>query len=397
LRTKAWFFIISLGLILAIISHVYAPTIGSSDFIRYWSASRLLITGGNPYDGESLRTLQRVNCPGLRIYEKDVAETWNPPWLLLIMIPLAILPFYLAVRLWIILNIFLTIMPLLAVWRMAMKSRYQSLFPLVLGAGVLFGNTLILIQMGQISSLILTLLILSIFLIQKEKDWLSGATLFLTTIKPHLVFLVLLVVLVWSIRERRFKILAGMIITCLLSFFIAGIFFPDLLTLYKKNIFHLPYFEIYSSTLGSFISSFMGIKVFHYVGVLLLPLAFPLSRLISKEGWLTTINLALLISIPLSPYGFCFDHVLFLPAVIEMITWIIKRELPISVAWGTGTGIMVTYGILFWMMTIRGLPYYWFFWIAFALLIIYVMAWRYHHGGSQEAGFERNHSCFERS
>ena len=371
MRKSFWFFIIFYGLLLAIIIPNFDPGGSGNDFIGYWTASRLFITGGNAYEENSLRSLQKAIRPDL-----EVVEVWNPPWLLVILAPLGILPFDLAVRLWIFLNIFLLVVALFFTWQMAVGSNYQKFFPLVLYAGFLFGNTYDMIQIGQISSLILISLMVGIFLIQKERDWLAGATLFLSTIKPHLVYLVFIVILIWCIRKRRWKIWGGMALTGLFSSFIVWLIFPYWFEVYMNKIFQLPYFDLYSSTLGSFVAAIAGINYFRYIGILLLPLAFPLSKLILKDGWLTAINLTLTISIPLSPYGYSFDHVLLLPAVTEMIAWIVRRELPIPIAWVTGVGLIIIYGVLLWM-NILALPYYWYFWTALALFFLYFVAWRY--------------------
>jgi hypothetical protein len=372
---SAWFFTIFIGLFLSI--YIYAPPMGAQDFSRYWSASRLLITGENPYDSHALLILQKENCPKLKFSDKYIAEAWNPPWLLLSITPLAIFPFELSVRLWIFLNIFLLAIALFLSWRMVVGLNLQRFFYLVFYAGFLFGNTWIMIQLGQISSLVLISLILGVLFIRKEKDILAGVVLFLTTIKPHLVYFVLFVILIWSIRNRRWKIWAGMAIAGFSSSFIVWLIYPDWLEVYIQKLFQMPYFNVYCSTLGSFIASFAGINYFRYIGILLLPLAFPLSKLISKDGWLTAINLSLTVSIPISPYGFSFDHVLLLPAVIEMIVWCVKKEIPPPIACITGLGLIITYGALFWMIG-QVLEYYWFFWIALALSILYLVAWRYH-------------------
>ena len=157
--------------------------------------------------------------------------------------------------------------------------------------------------------------------------------------------------------------------------------FPGWLDIYTKKIFQLPYFEIYTSTLGSFLSSVAGLNQFRYIGILLLPLAIPLSKCIAKDGWLSTINLTLTISIPLAPYGFGNDHVLLLPAVTEMITWIVTKKIPVLISWITAIGLITTYGVLLWITTIPALPYYWLFWIAFAIFILYFVAWRYRCDG----------------
>jgi len=376
MRKSVWFFTIFYGLLLAIIFPNYSPGKGENDFLRYWSASRLFITGENPYDESSLRNLQKINHPKPEIRDKDVGGVWNPPLVLLILAPFGILPFIIAFKLWLFLNVFLLVMTLYVTWHMAAGSDYQKYFPLVLIAGFLFGDTIHLIRLGQISAIILFSLILGISLIKKEKDSIAGAILFLTAIKPHLVYLVLSVIVVWSIRERRWKIIIGMTLAAFLTSIVSWLFFPEWLTAYRNALYQLPYSGIYCSTLGSFAASVWGVTFFRYIGVLLLPMAFPLSKLILRRGWLTTINVGLTISIPLSPYGFSFDQVLLLPAVTEMIAWLIKKELSSFKAIFILGGLFVTYAASIWMMTIQ-LPYYWHFWTALALFFLYFVAWRY--------------------
>ena len=112
MRKSVWFFTIFYGLLLAIIFPNYSPGKGGKDFLSYWSASRRFITGENPYDESSLRNLQKINHPKPEIRDKDVGRVWNPPLVLLILAPFGILPFNLAVRLWIFINVFLLVMAL---------------------------------------------------------------------------------------------------------------------------------------------------------------------------------------------------------------------------------------------------------------------------------------------
>ncbi len=371
MRKTSWFFTILCGVVFAILIPNFALRGSQNDFIGYWSASRLLITGGNPYDENSLRNLEQTIRPDLK-----VVEVWNPPWLLLIFAPFGILPFDLALRFWTFCNVFLLVMALFLTWKMAVGSDYQSYFLLILAAGFLFGDTIFLIRIGQISTLILISLVLGVYFIEKEKDWLAGAVLFFTTIKPHLIYLVLAVVFVWSIRKRRLKIWAGMAIAGFSSILVSCFLFPDWLTFYRNAIYRMPYSGLYSSTLGSFINVIWGTEVFRYIGILLLPLAFPFSKIIPRIGWLTTVNLSLTISIPLSPYGFSFDQVLLLPAVTQMLSWIIKKEVPLPSALGIGMGLSFIYGALFWMSR-RDLPDYRYFCVAFCICILYLLAWRY--------------------
>ena len=143
MRKSFWFFTIICGVLLSILIPNFDPGGSRNDFIGYWSASRLLITGGNPYDENSLRSLQKTIRPDL-----EVVEVWNPPWLLLILAPLGILPCDLALRVWTFCNVFLLAMALFLTWQRALGPDYQSYLILILAAGFLFGDTIFLIRMG---------------------------------------------------------------------------------------------------------------------------------------------------------------------------------------------------------------------------------------------------------
>lgn len=376
-RIPIIFFLI-LSLLLTVVVVASVPGAGQHDFLRYWAATHLLVNGGNPYNGPELRALQKATQPGLMADEEEIVEAWNPPWLLLVLAPLGILPFNIAVPIWIFLNFAIITSVLMYSWYLAGGKNNPKLYLVVLGAGILFGSTIMLILLGQISTLILLALLLGVLFIQKERDWLAGAILLITTIKPHVVYLVLLLILIWSIIHRRWKIIAGMIVSAMISALIVWIFQPDWLNIYIKTILSLPYTELYTSTLGSLIASVFGINLFRYIGILLLPLAFPLAKQVDKIGWFTSLNLTLVISIPLSPYGFSFDQVVLLPAIVQMIAWIFKGELSLFLKWIIGIGLIAVYGVEFWLMYLGAVGYHWYALISLSIMVLYLLAWRYH-------------------
>jgi NADH:ubiquinone oxidoreductase subunit 4 (subunit M) len=102
----------------------------------------------------------------------------------------------------------------------------------------------------------------------------------------------------------------------------------------------------------------------------------PLLQIIRREDWLTGANLALLVSIPLSPYGFNFDHIVLLPSIVQIIAWSSKNELPRKYTYFIFIGLIVINLIIAKMLSIDGLEYYWFFWIPIPLLGIYLFAWK---------------------
>jgi hypothetical protein len=70
------------------------------DFVEYWAASRLLLTGNNPYGPQELFELQRS------VGWKDSIPLlmWNPPWTLSFTVPFGLASFDVAQLLWLLFN-----------------------------------------------------------------------------------------------------------------------------------------------------------------------------------------------------------------------------------------------------------------------------------------------------
>ena len=148
----------------------------------------------------------------------------------------------------------------------------------------------------------------------------AGVALLFLMIKPQLTYLAITVIIIWAFRNRRWKVFVGFVGPGLSLLVLLWLVFPNWLGEYIDLVISISDFRIYYTTLGSFEESFFGFSALNYIGLLLLPLAFPLSKYVGRAGWLTTLNIALLISIPLAPYGFSFDHVLLLPAVVQLVS-----------------------------------------------------------------------------
>jgi hypothetical protein len=99
-------------------------------------------------------------------------------------------------------------------------------------------------------------------------------------------------------------------------------------------------------------------------------------RLVARYGWPVTLGLALLLSLPLAPYGFGFDQLLLLPAILLLLKWLLARRLPRRRAWWVLVGLSAIYVLFFWQLTLPGLPYHALTWVPFAVGALYVIAWR---------------------
>ncbi len=221
---------------------------------------------------------------------------------------------------------------------------------------------------------------LSIKFLKSGRFGWAGLTLLLATIKPHLTYLILLLILVWSVRYGHWRVLGGMVIAVTTTGVIMWAIVPGWILSYVRLIMSLPYSDLPASTLDGFARLVFGFHGFRFAGLLLAPLAvFPLLRLIQERGWLTAMNVALLISVPLAPYGYVFDQVVLLPAIVQIVAWLRQSRLADRWVWIVGSGLIVMDLVLFWMLTSPSLlllSHIWFVWFPFALLGLYMLAWR---------------------
>jgi hypothetical protein len=359
-------FLVSLAAILPVLQ----AGIGENDLIAYWASTRLLVTGGNPYSAEELRTMQELARPGGPI-EAGTLMVWNPPWLMLLLIPISLLSFSCAAQTWFFINVCIIGLSTYLSWTLLNRSVHERAFLILLGIVFIFIPTLILLNLGQISTIILISLVLFIFLIEKNKDTLAGIVLLMTTIKPHITYLVLLLILIWIIRNRRWRVAISFAAAGILSVLVTWLINPTWINDYVQTLNTLPYHDLSTSTLGSFMSEVFGIQIFRYTFLLLLPLAFPLAKAAEKAGLLTAFNLALLVSIPLSPYGFAFDQILLLPAVAQICSWLSRPGSFARTRLMAALGLAAVFMLNTWIASHSGMSYSFFFWVPLALLPVF--------------------------
>src|SRR4030095_6755611 len=75
------------------------------DFVEYWAASRLLLTGNNPYGTQELFELQQ----SVGWNDSIPLLMWNPPWTLSFTLLFGLASFDVAQVLWLLLNTFIVL------------------------------------------------------------------------------------------------------------------------------------------------------------------------------------------------------------------------------------------------------------------------------------------------
>lgn len=163
--------------------------IDANDVTFFWSATRTVVLGGNPYEA----------LPGNLYHEIRVAVGGDPQFidsfkspvfLTLLFLPLAAFPLGVAATLWTLLTQCLLVITVI----LLIKGLTGEMSPRKLLAGIglalLWRYSFLVMLVGNLSLLLLLAITASWFCSYKQRPYLAGATAALLMIKPQITFLI---------------------------------------------------------------------------------------------------------------------------------------------------------------------------------------------------------------
>jgi hypothetical protein len=283
------------------------------DFVTYWAAGRLFLSGKDPYSMSAMLGIERsLGWP----YAHTLVML-NPPWTLPLVALLALLPFAAAHALWLAVSVVLEAVCALVLWDYFGGEHRQRWIALVLVATFLPAATAE--HMGQITPLMLAGITGFLVALRHRRDVLAGACLLLFGLKPHLLYLVLAAILLWSIQKRKWAVPITPAL-CAVGTSLAAIAF-------NRNV--LGYFH---ETLQAAVDTPCGVggalrAIFgvQHVWLQFLPsaagaawFAWYWMRHRAAWTWEERMPLLLLVSIGTAPYFWAHDFLLGLPAMVAL-------------------------------------------------------------------------------
>ena len=385
--TKRWrtaIFILCFTLVNAVLFNLVSASITSAqmvakadesgvrDFVEYWSASRLLFDGRNPYSPNELLKLQRsVGWPG-----STALIMWNPPWTFPLTLPFGMLSYSLGQMAWLLVQLLLILVCTNLLARLYGNS--SATCRIEWGVALSFVPTVFVLIIGQISPMVLAG-ITGFLVLESKGKWLAaGAALAVVSIKPHLLYLFWLALCLWICREGRWRIALG----ALMSFLLVA-----LVPLYFDRDIYGQYFELYK--LEGILQPFdQATPTLRNIFPLLfgrsdrwlqsLPIVIGFAWLIyywrrnrARWQWSEELPLILLVSVTTSFFAWTYDYVVFLPALIEVTAWIKQTKLPWYRSWAAlcYLTINIVHAVMrFWFAEEFG-----YVWLAPALLLSYIV------------------------
>jgi hypothetical protein len=323
--------------------------LGENDFIEYWSAGQLLRKGHNPYDFEALYAVER----GVGWSDDMPLVMWNPPWLLVLLYPLLMLPFGIAATLWLVLSTGILLGCTMLIWTHFVKWTLPAQLILPLLATVAFTPVLFTLRMGQVSVLLLLGVVGFLHFEDARNDWLAGTFLTLLTLKPHVTYLLWIAIVWWIITRRRWKVLLGLGSVLALLCVAMTPLRPTWALDYGAAMLSPPlYWQ--APVLGTLLRMLFGWDRtwLQYVpslvaGVLVL-IALN-GRRITLE-WRDIAGPLLLLSVPTAAYGWSFDHLVLLLPYLQMVSWLSElRHRNLSLSLVMAAALLLTSGLMLWV------------------------------------------------
>ena len=201
-----------LGGLVSVHLHFTRQHPGGTDFLDYWVAARhFLLQGESPYSQSVIAEIQQ------RIYGRP-AYAWEtqhapvyPFHFVFLFAPFALIGDYpLARALWMVTNEVLLVAGVL-LWLpfLPWKPRPLTLAALLLYALLGYFSLRGLVN-GNVVVLQTALFMLGVYAIARRQDGLGGALLALTTVKPQVALLPLVLVALWSASRRRWGVWLGL-------------------------------------------------------------------------------------------------------------------------------------------------------------------------------------------
>lgn len=193
---------------------------GANDFFSRWAGAHLYLTRGwDPYGPEASLWIQETIYGRPAHPDEDASLFAYPFFTILLVAPYALLPYDWAQAAW---QVTLQVAVIATLFLLLRYFRWRPR-PLMLGALVLsvifFYPTARSIILGQLGVIVFLLTVWAFWLLFRTPepcprcDFAAGILLAITSIKPQMQFLIIPFLLLWALRERRWQLWLGFVIS----------------------------------------------------------------------------------------------------------------------------------------------------------------------------------------
>jgi len=285
--------------------------LANRDFIVYWATGQQLVHHGNPYDPAALDRIEHdAGFPGSASYYMR-----NAPWALPLALPLGYGSPRATALPWSLLMLGLLIACVRMVWKLfgASGNHLEWL-------GYCFPPALDCVILGQTS--IFLLVGLTLFLrLHKARPFTAGAALWLCTLKPHLFLPFALVLLVWIVVTRSYRVLAGVATAFAVGALLTTWIDPAAWRQYAYYMHTSGITREFTANLGNLLRDSIH-PAWEWLAFVpaILGCVWALGYFWPRRhawDWLEQGGLLMLVSLVVAPFGWIFDQSLAIPALLD--------------------------------------------------------------------------------
>lgn len=197
---------------------------GRLDTLHFWAGARTLLDGGDPYI--------HINTEYENLGPLGGKQFHPLPWVAVAFIPLATLPFKLAVPIWIGINLLASLIVLGLIIKVGQNILQMWQIFLLGWIGLMWGGRCL--QVGQISILETCFFLTSIVAWQRRRDRMAGVLMGLTLFKPWIVAggVLSFSIVAWKNGQRAIlKAMGGTMVTIVT---VTSLIWPHWLTNYHR-------------------------------------------------------------------------------------------------------------------------------------------------------------------
>jgi len=340
----AFLFIVYLLLAYGVYSVFTSQIPRGNDFYPRWRGTRgLVLERKDPYSEEvTLEIQQEMYGRPAREDEDQVAFAY-PLYVSLLVLPFSFFPYPQAQALWLSALVLLTLATVIMILRtFDWKFSPSGLLALSLWCLLLYPTARSII-LGQFTILVLVLVALALWAMQRGWDLLAGCSLALATIKPQMVFLLIPFLLLWALTQSRRRVVSGFIVVMMALLLISTLILPSWIPGFLAGLGHYrlytakytgsrsPLEILFASLLPTSISSWVAIFVSLLLGGYLIYRWWQVTK--GREQFWPAIFLTIIVTllVPVQT-GTTNQVLLLLPLIFWLSRWAERRWVAISLS-----------------------------------------------------------------
>jgi len=351
------------GGLLFVAAFMASSALRVQDLAQYWAGAHLIRE--NPYSEALVTNFERSFGYSM---QAPAMVMRNPPSALALVLPFRYMSYNTAFAFWTLVSVL--VVAGCAHVSSSLSGNSEPLAPAFLC--LLYGPTVALLLVGQIAVLVLLGVTLFLIMSERKRDWLAGAFLSLTFVKPHVIVLFLIAILLWSIKARRWAVLLSVGLSLAATSVVALFLNPHIFLQYIAFARQFSGETTPYPNVGGLLYIASGYRDLAFLPQIagLAWLAFYWRRHHSHWDWKSHGMTVLLVSVACSYYSFPFDQIVVLPALIAAFANGNRRIF-------LGAFIATNLGFVFYISNTSrrfGFGYMFLWWTASAWLITYLIA-----------------------